>query len=161
MDAQTSDHLKVTTPSDREIRMERIFDAPRALVYDAFTQPKLLKRWFGPDGWSLTTCEVDLRVGGAWRFVLTGPGGARMGMSGEWQELNPPFGSVHVERFDDYPGESVVTSVLTETDGRTTLTATVLYPSKEVRDIVIASGMANGAGQSYDKLADTLAAIKD
>ena len=161
MDTQTSDHLKVTTPSDREIRMERVFNAPRALVYDAFTKPELLKRWFGPDGWSLTTCEIDLRVGGAWRFVLTGPGGARMGMSGEWQELTPPFGSVHVERFDDYPGESVVTSVLTETDGRTTLTATVLYPSKEVRDIVIASGMANGAGQSYDKLADTLAAIKD
>ncbi|WP_443747633.1 SRPBCC family protein [Asticcacaulis solisilvae] len=148
--------LKASTPSDTEIRLERFFNAPRPLVYDAFTQPHLLKRWFGPQGWTLTTCEIDLRVGGAWRFILTGPDGATMGMSGTWQALNPPFGSTHIERFDDYPGESVVTSVLTDVDGGTLMTATIQYPSQMVRDIVLQSGMTKGAGESYDRLQQTL-----
>lgn len=148
--------LKVDLPSDREVRLTRVFKAPRALVYDCFSKPELLKRWFGPHGWRLTTCEVDLRVGGRWRFILTGPGGQTMGMSGEYVELTPPEGSVHIERFDDYPGESVVTSVLTEQDGQTTMTATVLYPNKEIRDAVVASGMEHGAAESYDRLAAAL-----
>lgn len=151
--------LKVTTPSDTDIQMVRVFDAPRALVYDAFTKPELLKQWFGPKGWHLTTCEVDLRVGGNWRFVLAGPNGEVMGMSGIWQELSPPERSVHIERFDDYPGESVVTSVLTEENGKTTMTATVRYPSQAVRDLVVQSGMEHGAAESYDKLADILATV--
>src|SRR3954452_24779572 len=119
--------LQVTTPSDCEIVLTRVFDAPRRLVFDAFTKPELLKRWFGPRGWSLAVCEVDLRVGGTWRFVLRGPEGAEMGMRGTYREITPPNRSVHTESFDDYPGESVVTTVLTERDGKTTLTATVLY----------------------------------
>ena len=149
--------LKVTTPAEREIVMTRVFDAPRQLVFDAFSKPELLKRWFGPRGWSLVVCEVDLRVGGGFRFVLRGPDGKDMGMRGVYREIVAPERSVHMESFDDFPGESQVTSVFTEQGGKTTLTATVLYPSREVRDIVIQSGMEHGAAESYDKLAELLA----
>ncbi len=149
--------LQVSTPTDREIVMTRIFDAPRNLVFDAFTRPELLKRWFGPRGWSLVVCEVDLRVGGGFRFVLRGPGGQDLGMRGVYQEITSPERSVHTESFDDYPGESVVTTTLVEQGDKTLLTATILYPSREVRDMVIQSGMQHGAAQSYDKLAELLA----
>src|ERR1700687_2679271 len=148
--------LKVTTPSDREIVLTRVFDAPRHLVFDAFSKPELLKRWFGPRGWSLVVCEVDLTVGGGFRFVLRGPGGKEMGMRGVYREIVPPERSVHMESFDDYPGESQVTAVFVEQGGKTTLPATVLYPSREVRDIVTQSGMEHGAAESYDKLAELL-----
>lgn len=149
--------LKVTTPSDREIVLTRVFDAPRSLVFDALTKPELLKRWFGPRGWSLVVCEVDLKVGGAWRYVLRGPTGADMVMRGVYREIAPPERSVHTESFDDFPGESVVTTVLVEDRGRTTLTGTILYPSKEIRDAVIQSGMEHGAAECHDKLAELLA----
>jgi uncharacterized protein YndB with AHSA1/START domain len=150
--------LKVTTPTDCEIVMTRVFDAPRHLVWDAFTKPELLRRWFGPRGWSLVVCEVDLRVGGGFRFVLRGPDGRDMGMRGVYREITPPERSVHMESFDDYPGESQVTGVMVEEGGKTTLTVTVLYPSREVRDIVLQTGMEHGAAESYDKLAELLAA---
>lgn len=150
--------LKVTTPSDREIVLTRTFDAPRELVWDAFSKPELLKRWFGPRDWSLVVCEVDLKVGGGFRFVMRRTDGTEMGMRGVYRELVPPERSIHIESFDDYPGESQVTSVLVEQGGKTTLTASVLYASKEVRDIVIQSGMEHGAAESYDKLAELLAA---
>ena len=138
--------------------MTRVFDAPRQMVYDAFTRPELLKRWFGPRGWSLSVCEVDLRVGGGFRFILSGPDGRQMGMRGVYRELAPPDRSVHMESFDDFPGEPAqVTTVLVEQDGKTTLTATVLSPSREVRDAMIQSGMEHGAAESYDKLAELLA----
>jgi uncharacterized protein YndB with AHSA1/START domain len=149
--------LKVTTPSDQEVMLTRVFDAPRRMVFDAFTKPDLLKRWFGPRGWSLSQCEVDLKVGGQWRFVLRSPEGQEMGMSGVWRELQPYDRMVHTESFDDFPGESQVTTVLTEKDGKTTLQATVRYASKEVRDAVIASGMEHGAAESYDKLNEMFA----
>lgn len=151
--------LQVSTPSNTEVALTRKFDAPRELVYRAFTEPELLKRWFGPRGWSLETCDVDLRVGGGFRFMLRGPEGRKMGMRGEYLELNPPSGSVHKESFDDYPGESIVTAVFSEKDGVTTMVATIRYPSKEVRDIVIKSGMEHGAAESYDKLAEMLASV--
>ena len=137
--------------------MTRVFDAPRGLVFDAFTRPELLKRWFGPRGWSLVVCEVDLRVGGGFRFVLRGPDGRDMGMRGVYREIVPAERSVHMESFDDFPGESQVTAVLVEEGGKTTLTVTVLYPSQEVRDAVVQSGMEHGAAESYDKLAELLA----
>lgn len=149
--------LKVTTPTDREIVMTRVFDAPRRMVFDAFSKPELLKRWFGPWGWCLVVCDVDLRVGGGFRFVMRGPDGREMGMRGVYREIVAPERSVHMESFDDYPGESQVTAVFAEQRGKTTLTATVLYPSKEVRDAVIKSGMEHGAAESYDKLAELLA----
>jgi uncharacterized protein YndB with AHSA1/START domain len=152
--------LQVTTPTEREVVMTRVFDAPRHLVYDAFTKPELLKRWFGPRGWSLEVCEIDFRVGGRWRFVLRGPDGTEMGMGGAYREIVPGERSVHTESFDDYPGESVVTMMLTEHDGKTTMTATVLYESQEVRDAVIASGMEHGAAESYDRLAELLPSVE-
>ena len=127
------------------------------MVYDAMTKPELLKRWFGPRGWSLVVCEVDLRVGGKWRFVLRGPDGVEMGMSGVYRELTRPERSMHTESFDDFPGESLVTTVLVEDASKTTLTGTILYDSQEIRDTVIKSSMEHGAAETYDKLAELLA----
>lgn len=149
--------LQVSTPTDREIVLTRLFHAPRHLVFAAFSKPELLKRWFGPRGWSLETCEIDMKVGGHFRYILVGPDGAKLGMRGTYKEIDPPFRSVHTESFDDYPGESQVTTVFTEKEGVTTLTATILYPSREIRDIVIQTGMEHGAAESYDKLAELLA----
>ena len=148
--------LTVTSPSAREVVLTRVFDAPRHLVFDALTRPELVKRWFGPHGWTLVVCEIDFRVGGAWRYVLEGPDGRSMGMGGEYREIVPGERTVHTEAFDDYPGDSVVTVVLTEHEGRTTLTGTVLYESQEVRDAVIESGMEHGAAETYDRLAELL-----
>ena len=150
--------LQVTTLGDCEVVMTRVFDAPRQLVFDAFSKPELLKRWFGPRGWSLVVCEVDFRVGGGFRFVLRGPDGREMGMRGVYRELVPPERSVHMESFDDYPGESEVTGIFAEQGGKTTLTVTVVYASREVRDIVLKSGMEHGAAESYDRLAELLTA---
>jgi uncharacterized protein YndB with AHSA1/START domain len=152
--------LKVTIPTDREIVLTRVFDAPRALVFEAFTKPELLRQWFGPRGWSLVVADVDLNVGGTFRFMLRGPDGNDLGMRGIWREIVAPERSVHMESFDDYPGESQVTTVLTEQQEKTTLTATILYPSKEIRDAVLSSGMEHGAAESYDKLADLLASLR-
>ncbi len=149
--------LKVSLPTEREVVMTRVFDAPRRLVFDALTKPELLKRWFGPRGWSLVVCEADLKVGGAWRWVLRGPDGRDMGMRGVYQEITPPEWLVSTESFDDYPGESVNTLILSEEDGKTTFTITVRYASQEIRDAVIKSGMEHGAAECYDKLAEMLA----
>ena len=146
-------NLVVGLPGDCEIALIRTFSAPRELVYDAFQRPEILKRWFGPRGWSLVTCEVDARVGGGFRFVLRGPDGRDLGMRGVYRELQRPERSVHTESFDDFPGESVVTAVLTESGGKTTLRVNIRYPSKEVRDAVVQSGM-----ESYDKLDEELSA---
>ena len=149
--------LSVDLPGDREIVLTRVFQAPRHLVCDAFQKPEILRRWFGPRGWSLVTCDIDLRVGGGFRFVLRAPDGRELGMRGTYLELSPPERSVHTEWFDDFPGESQVTSLLTEHDGRTTLVSTILYPSREVRDAVLQSGMEHGAAESYDKLEEVVA----
>jgi uncharacterized protein YndB with AHSA1/START domain len=149
--------LLVSTPTKREIVLTRVFDAPRQMVFDAMTKPDLLKRWFGPRGWSLRVCEVDLRVGGAWRFVLSGPGGNEMSMHGVYREIDSPARSVHTETIDPFAVESIVTTVLVESGGKTTLTGTILYPSQEIRDMVAKSGMEHGAAETYDKLAEMLA----
>jgi len=148
--------LKVTTPTDSEIVLTRVFDAPRTMVFDAFTKPELLKRWFGPRGWNLVTCEVDFRVGGKWRFILEGPGNRKMGMYGSYLEIDAPKRTVHMEAFDDFPGKSQVTSVWIEQNGKTMLTATVLAASREARDAVIQSGMEHGAAETYDRLNELL-----
>jgi uncharacterized protein YndB with AHSA1/START domain len=149
--------LQVTTPGAREIVLTRVFDAPRHLVFEAFSKPELLKRWFGPRGWSLVVCEVDFRVGGGFRFVLRGPNGKEMGMRGVYREIVPPERSVHMESFDDYPGEQSEVTVFVEAEGKTMFTATVRYSSREVRDAVLKSGMEHGAAETYDRLAELLA----
>jgi uncharacterized protein YndB with AHSA1/START domain len=153
--------LEVTTPSDREIAMTRVFNAPARLVFDAWTKPELIKRWLGVRaGWTMAVCEVDLKVGGAYRFVWRGPD-MTMGMRGVYREIVRPERLVSTEVFDDpwYEGEAVDTMVLVERDGKTTVTTTVRYASREVRDAVIKSGMATGVAEGYDKLAELLASI--
>jgi uncharacterized protein YndB with AHSA1/START domain len=152
--------LQVTTPSEREITMTRVFDAPRSLVFDAWTKPELLRRWLGVrGGWSFAVCEVDLRVGGTYRFVWRGPDGTEMGMGGVYREIVRPERIVATEKFDDpwYAGEALDTMVFVERGGKTTATTTVLYASREVRDAVLKSPMDRGVAESYDKLAEVLA----
>lgn len=152
--------LEVTTPSDREIAMTRIFDAPRDLVFDCWTIPALLKRWMtGPDGWSFAVCEIELSVGGRYRFVWRHDDGRDMGMSGTYREILRPERIVSVEIFDvDWTeGEARSTLVLTEKDGRTTSVNTMLYSSKKARDGALGVGMAKGVAAGYNRLDDVLA----
>ena len=153
--------LKLTTPSDREIAMTRVFDAPRQLVFDAHTKPDLVRQWLlGPPGWSMPVCEMDLRVGGTYRWVWRhDANGTEMGMGGVYREIVAPERLVTTERFDDawYPGEALNTLVLIEQGGRTTLTQTMRYESRAARDAVIKSNMEKGVAASYDRLADLLA----
>jgi uncharacterized protein YndB with AHSA1/START domain len=153
--------LKITTPSDREIMMTRDFDAPRRLVFDAFTKPELIKRWLlGPPGWSMPVCEVDLRVGGKYRYVWRRDrDGTEMGMGGVYREITARERIVATERFDEawYPGEAVGTTVFVEQGTRTTITQTMLYESRDARDAVLKSDMERGVAASYDRLAELLA----
>ena len=152
--------LKVTTPTDREIALTRVFDAPRHLVFEAYTKPELLKRWLGVHaGWSWAVCEVDLRVGGAYRYVWRGPDGNEMGMGGVFREIVVPERIVATEAFDQswYPGSAVTTVTLVEQGGRTTLTLTVRYESREARDAVLKSPMEQGVAAGFDKLEELLA----
>lgn len=155
--------LKVETPSDREIVMTRTFDAPRHLVFDAWTKPELLERWFGAQGWHLIVCEVDLRVDGTWRFVSRGPDGTDMGQGGVYREIVPPERLVYTESFVDqsYPGESLVTHALVEEHGKTTVTSTIRYPSKDARDIVLRYPMERGVAEGYERLDHVLATLLD
>jgi uncharacterized protein YndB with AHSA1/START domain len=149
-------NLKLTTRGDREIVITRAFDAPRKLVFDAFTKPELVKQWLlGPDGWSMPICEIDLKVGGKYRYVWRrDKDGTEMGMGGVYREIVAPERIVATEKFDQswYPGEAVGTFVLTEQAGKTTLTETILYESREARDGVLKSGMEKGVVASYDRL---------
>ena len=153
--------LKLTTPSDREIAMTRVFDAPRQLVFDAHTKPDLVRQWLlGPPGWSMPVCEMDVRVGGTYRWVWRhDTNGTEMGMGGVYREIVAPERLVTTERFDEawYPGEALNTLVLIEKGGRTTLTQTMRYESRDARDAVIKSNMEKGVAASYDRLADLLA----
>jgi len=154
--------LKVTARSDREIVMTRVFEAPGNLVFDAYTKPELLKRWLGVfGGWTMPVCEVDLRAGGAYRFVWRGPDG-EMGIRGIYREVARPERLVNTEKFDEawYPGEGLVTMVLAEQGGKTTMTVTLRYESREARDAVLKSPMEGGIAESYDKLAALLASAE-
>jgi uncharacterized protein YndB with AHSA1/START domain len=151
--------LTVTTPSDREVAATRVFDAPRRLVFEALTTPDLLKRWMhGPNGWTLAGCEVDLRPGGAFRYVWRKAASAQIAVSGTFREIVPPSRIVHTEVFDDdwTGGETVVTTTLEERDGKTTLTVTVLYASKAARDAALQTGFTSGMEEAYDTLAGIL-----
>lgn len=155
--------MNVTTPTDREIVITRFFEAPRAMVWEAMTRPELLKRWLaGPPGWAMTQCEEDPRVGGKFRWEWRGPNGEQMAMHGVYREVMPPQRMVRDETFEFgcvAPGsEQVGTLVLAEQGGRTTMTLTVLYASKEVRDATIASGMEHGMAAGYNRLDELLAA---
>jgi uncharacterized protein YndB with AHSA1/START domain len=159
MNEARSNAMTVTTPSDLEIAMTRVFDAPRQRVFNAWTKPELLRQWFGRRGDVLSVCEVDLRVGGTYRFVWQLREGGEMGMGGEYREIDAPGLLVSTEVFDEYAemGPAVNTMVLEGRDGRTTMTITSRYNSKETRDAVIESGMEGGANESFDRLSELLA----
>ena len=160
--AKNSGTFAVTTPSDQEIRLTRLFDAPRDLVFEAMSRPEHVRRWWGclGEGYSVPVCEIDLRPGGAWRFVNRTPQG-EFGFHGEYREITPPSRIVFTEIFEMYPDTvSVVTAELGEEGGKTRLTATIRYPSKDVRDMVKDSGMSTGAGISYDRLEELLAELQ-
>ena len=149
-----SDTFKATTPSDREIVLTRLFDAPRALVFEAMTKPEHVRRWWGilDDAHSVPVCDIDLRPGGTWRWVGRGPKG-EYAFHGVYREITPPERLVFTELFEPAGDvESVVTAVLTEEGGKTRLTMTAVYPSMEVRDAVLGTGMTRGAAISYDRL---------
>jgi uncharacterized protein YndB with AHSA1/START domain len=158
----TKGALQITTPGDREIRITRNFDAPRQLVWDAYTRPELLKRWLGAmPGWTWAVCEMDVREGGRYRWVWRGPEGAEMGLGGEYREVVPFERLVSTERYDQawYPGEAVGTVEFTERDGRTTLVTTLRYDSKAARDVVLQSGATEGMGMGFNALDTLLATI--
>ena len=155
--------LKISTSGDRELVMTRSLDAPRNLVWDAFTKPELVKRWLlGPDGWSMPVCKIDLRVGGTYRYVWRRDStGAEMGMGGVYREIVTHEKIVSTEEFDEawYPGGAVGTLVLTEKGGVTTVTQTVRYDSRDIRDAVLKSPMESGVTASYNRLEELLASM--
>jgi uncharacterized protein YndB with AHSA1/START domain len=151
--------LHVALVGDREIVHTRLFPAPRPLVFAALTQPDLLRRWYAPPGWTCVSCEVDLRVGGAWRFVTRKPNGREIVQFGVFTEIVAPERFAKTEHWIDWEvGEVVVTNALVEQDACTTLTSTTRYPSAQVRDELMAAGAARHTGQHYDQLEALLAA---
>ena len=149
----------VTLPSDEQILITREFDAPRHLVYKAWTTPELVKRWWSGERGEVTLAEIDLRVGGTWRYVMVADGGYEVGFHGEYREIVPNERIVSTEVYEGIPqteGEpeqgTLNTATFTETDGRTTLTVLVQAPDKSVRDMIIDSGMEGGMQEAMDRL---------
>lgn len=156
--------LTVTVTSDREVEISRAFDAPRDLVFDCHTKAALVRRWLtGPPGWTLPVCDIDLKVGGRYRYVWRSPEGTDMGMGGVFREIARPERLVTTELFDEdwTGGETLVTTRFDESNGVTTVTMTVLYASREAREGALATGMAEGMEMSYRNLDALLAAEAD
>lgn len=153
--------VKITTPTDREVVVTRDFEAPAALVFDALTKPEILKKWYGQEGWEMIVCDIDLKVGGRWRFVSRLPGGKEIGQLGVYREIVPGRRLVNTESWEDWDaGETLVTTELEENDRKTVLVSTILFPSREVRDIVVKSGLESSAGAIYDRLSEVLKVLK-
>jgi uncharacterized protein YndB with AHSA1/START domain len=159
---KTVGELTLTTPSDREVTVTRVFNAPRALLWRAHTEPELVKKWLaGPPGWTMEVCEIDLRVGGRYRYAWRKDDGTTMAMGGVCVEIVAPERIVNTQLFDEdwTGGEAVGTLTFSETGGRTTLVNTILYVSREARDLALQSGMEYGMAIGYDRLADVLSAM--
>jgi len=157
----TNTKLNITANGEQGIVITRAFNAPRQLVFDAFTKPELVKQWLtGPPGWSMPICEIDLRVGGKYRWVWRHTNGTDMGMGGVYREIVPPQRIVSTEKFDEawYPGEALGTIALVEQSGKTILTQTIQYESREARDSVLKSPMEGGMTLGYNRLEEILAA---
>jgi uncharacterized protein YndB with AHSA1/START domain len=153
--------LTVTTPGDRDLVLRREFDASRELVFDALTKPELLRRWYGPKDWSMIVCDIDLRVGGAFRFVMRKPDGKEVGQHGVYREVVRPLRIVNTEEWEDWnPGALLVTTTLDEKDGRTIFTSTIVFPTQEVRDMLLKAGMARDVVEVYENLEQLLASLQ-
>lgn len=153
--------LQITTPSDREVVITRQFDAPRELVFDCHTKPDLVRRWLlGPPGWTMPVCDIDLKVGGRYRYVWRGPDGEELAMGGTFQVIERPERIDTREQFDEdwTGGETFITTRFIEQAGKTTATLTVLYSSKEAREGALATGMAEGMEAGYQRLDELFAA---
>lgn len=143
----------VSVPSDDEIQIIRAFDAPAGLVFDAWTTPDIVKRWWAGDRGEVTAAQVDLRIGGRWRWVMTANGGFEVAFSGEYREIDRPNLVVRTEVFELVPdAEAVSTTTFVEADGVTTMTILIRYPSREQRDEALASGMEGGLQVAFDHL---------
>jgi uncharacterized protein YndB with AHSA1/START domain len=149
--------MTFTKPNDTQLTATRELDAPRELVWAAHTQCEHVRKWLlGPEGWTMPVCEIDLRPGGKWRYVYKGPDGAGFQMSGEYRDVKSPERVVNTEKMDDYPTETLNTLTLSEENGRTIVHTVVEYPSKEIREEIIATGMLGGWAESYDRLQEYL-----
>jgi uncharacterized protein YndB with AHSA1/START domain len=147
----------LTTPSDREVVLERVVEAPRRLVWEAWTNPAHVPHWMlGPEGWTMPVCEIDLRPGGVWHFVWRKTDGTEMDMRGSYREVVPPERLVSTESWGKEWPETTNTLILFEKGGKTTITLTILYPSKQARDAALKTGMKEGMDQSYDRLDEYL-----
>lgn len=157
------DSFQVSTPSDCEIQVTRVFDAPRALVFEAFTKPELVRKWLlGPPGWTMPVCEIDLQVGGMYRYLWRQEAdGKEMGMRGVFREIIAPRLLVATEQFDEswYPGEALDTTIFAEEGSATRMTITVLYESIEARDTAKRSGMERGMAASYMRVEELLLSL--
>jgi uncharacterized protein YndB with AHSA1/START domain len=151
--------VEVTTPSELEIVVTRTFRAPAALVFDYHTRPEHVRQWLlGPPGWSMPVCEIDLRVGGRYRYLWREAGrGAEFGVSGEFRAIDAPRRIVHTETLDGTPGDVWCTLTLMEVGDRTTLTMAMAFPSRSLRDQALKSGMTDGTAASYDRLEEMMA----
>jgi uncharacterized protein YndB with AHSA1/START domain len=160
---QSARTLQVTTPSDKEVVFTRAFDAPRELVFEAWTNPEHVRHWWGLRESTMLLCEAEVRPGGSWRYVTTAEDGAEVPFTGVYQEVAPPERLVYTEMYDVEPfnsGDPAVNTVtFTPEDGGTLVTVTTVYPSKEVRDFALSSGMEAGAAESYDRLAEHLTTL--
>ena len=143
----------VTLPAENEILITRIFDAPAGLVFDAWTTPEVVKRWWAGDRGEVTDAQIDLRIGGRWRWVMTANGGFEVAFSGKYLEIDRPYRLVKTEVFEFVPdAEAVSTTTFDESDGATTMKILARYPNKEYRDAAIASGMEGGFQTSFNQL---------
>ena len=161
MGGSGSNTLTVTTPSDREIVMTRVFDAPRELVFEAHSSCEHLSNWWGPRKYEFASCEIDFRPGGGWRIVHRGPEGDEHGFRGEFREILRPERIVWTFEYEGMPGQiSVETFTLEEHDGKTMVTARSVLDTVEDRDGMLESGMESGAAESYDRLDEYLEVLK-
>lgn len=163
----SSRKARVTLPTDEQILIEREFNAPSHLVYRALTEPELVKRWFHANRGVVTQADIDLRVGGKWRYVMDADSFGEIGFHGEYRELAPGERIVWTEFYEGVPegvteaeATTLNTATLTETDGRTTLTLLIQAPSKMARDAIIESGMEEGMQDAYDLLEDVAVSLR-
>jgi uncharacterized protein YndB with AHSA1/START domain len=151
--------LQISTPTDLDLVITRVLDAPRGMVFDTFTKPDIVRRWLlGPPGWTMPVCEIDLRVGGKYRYVWESADGQRMAMGGTFKEIVRPSRMVATQLFDEdwTGGETLVMTEIVEQKGKSTVTTTVHYASREARDAALQTGMAQGMEAGYERLDDLL-----
>jgi uncharacterized protein YndB with AHSA1/START domain len=150
----------LTLPSDLEIAQKRVFNAPARALFDVWTKPEHVRQWYGVRSTTVTVCDIDLRVGGAWRWVVTKPHGLEIAFSGVFLAIDPPHRLQRTEVFEAMPGAGcVVTLTFDENDGRTTFTMHMLFESKEHRDICLKSGMELGIRECYENIDKLLATL--